>query len=32
MKTLGRVAVSMQCWQGDDVGGFETDEDLPVGI
>ena len=24
MKTLGSVRVSLQCWQGDDVGGFES--------
>jgi L-rhamnose isomerase len=24
MKQLERIAVSMQCWQGDDVGGFES--------
>jgi len=24
LKTLARVAVSIHCWQGDDVGGFET--------
>ncbi len=28
---LGRIAVSMHCWQGDDVGGFETDEGLTGG-
>jgi L-rhamnose isomerase len=24
LKTLARVSVSLQCWQGDDVGGFEV--------
>jgi L-rhamnose isomerase len=28
---LGRIAVSMHCWQGDDVGGFETSEGLTGG-
>ena len=28
---LGKIAVSMHCWQGDDVGGFETDEGLTGG-
>ena len=31
MDRLGRIAVSMHCWQGDDVGGFETDEGLTGG-
>lgn len=29
--TLSRVAVSLHCWQGDDVGGFENDEGLTGG-
>ena len=24
LKKLGRIAISLHCWQGDDVGGFET--------
>lgn len=24
LKTLGRMAISIHCWQGDDVGGFEN--------
>jgi L-rhamnose isomerase len=28
---LGRIAVSMHCWQGDDVGGFETSAGLSGG-
>ena len=24
MEKLGKVAVSLHCWQGDDVGGFEN--------
>ena len=28
LERLARIAVSMHCWQGDDVGGFETDEGL----
>ncbi len=28
---LRRVAVSLHCWQGDDVGGFENDEGLTGG-
>ncbi len=31
IETLGQVAVSMHCWQGDDVGGFESDEGLSGG-
>ena len=31
LERLGRVAISMHCWQGDDVGGFETDEGLTGG-
>ncbi len=31
MDRLRRVSVSMHCWQGDDVGGFETDEGLTGG-
>ncbi len=31
IERLGRIAVSMHCWQGDDVGGFETDEGLTGG-
>ncbi len=25
LKKLSRIAISLHCWQGDDVGGFETD-------
>lgn len=33
METLKRVAISMHCWQGDDVSGFEgTDVDLGSGL
>ena len=28
---LGQVAISMHCWQGDDVGGFESDAGLSGG-
>ncbi len=28
---LGKIAISMHCWQGDDVGGFETDDGLTGG-
>jgi L-rhamnose isomerase len=28
---LGRIAVSMHCWQGDDVGGFESEAGLSGG-
>ena len=31
MERLGRIAISLQCWQGDDVGGFETSEDSAAG-
>ncbi len=31
MDRLRQIAVSMHCWQGDDVGGFETDEGLTGG-
>ena len=24
LDALGRIAISLHCWQGDDVGGFET--------
>ncbi len=26
MERLSKVAISLHCWQGDDVGGFETRE------
>jgi L-rhamnose isomerase len=33
LKTLNKIALSLQCWQGDDVGGFEkTDRVLSGGI
>jgi len=28
MKRLGEIAISLHCWQGDDVGGFESSESL----
>ena len=28
LKTLSKVAISLHCWQGDDVGGFESSEGL----
>ncbi len=31
LEQLRRIAVSVHCWQGDDVGGFETDEGLTGG-
>jgi L-rhamnose isomerase len=31
MRRLGRVAISLHCWQGDDVGGFENAEGLSGG-
>ncbi len=31
MKALSRVAISLHCWQGDDVGGFESDAGLTGG-
>lgn len=33
IETLGRLPISIHCWQGDDVGGFETgDAELSGGI
>jgi len=31
MKKLASVAISLHCWQGDDVGGFESKGDAPGG-
>ena len=31
LETLRRVPLSLHCWQGDDVGGFENDEGLTGG-
>ncbi len=31
MKILAQIPVSIHCWQGDDVGGFENDEGLTGG-
>ena len=31
LERLGRVAISMHCWQGDDVGGFENEAGLSGG-
>ena len=31
LERLRRIAVSVHCWQGDDVGGFETDRGLTGG-
>lgn len=32
IETLSKVAISMHCWQGDDVGGFDQDGPLSGGI
>lgn len=32
LRTLGKIAVSMHCWQGDDVRGFDQDGPLSGGI
>ena len=32
LRTLAGVAVSMHCWQGDDVGGFESKDALSGGL
>ena len=31
MERLGKIAISLHCWQGDDVGGFESGEGLTGG-
>jgi len=31
MQRLGKIAISLHCWQGDDVGGFESGEELSGG-
>jgi L-rhamnose isomerase len=31
LRTLGGVPISLHCWQGDDVGGFESEEGLSGG-
>jgi L-rhamnose isomerase len=31
LKTLATIPISLHCWQGDDVGGFESDEGLTGG-
>src|SRR5215468_897390 len=31
LQVLGNVHVSLHCWQGDDVGGFENDQGLTGG-
>jgi len=31
MDRLSKIAISLHCWQGDDVGGFESDEGLSGG-
>ena len=31
MEQLSKIAISLHCWQGDDVGGFETTEGLTGG-
>jgi len=31
MDRLGKIAISLHCWQGDDVGGFESDQGLSGG-
>jgi L-rhamnose isomerase len=32
MTKLAQIAISLHCWQGDDVGGFENDDALSGGI
>ena len=32
LRQLSRVKISMHCWQGDDVGGFENSGSLSGGI
>ena len=32
LKVLSDITISMHCWQGDDVGGFDTDGELTGGI
>ena len=32
IKDLGKIAISLHCWQGDDVGGFETTGGASGGI
>lgn len=32
IKRLGEISLSMHCWQGDDVGGFESSDALSGGI
>ncbi len=32
LKKLGEISISLHCWQGDDVGGFESDAALSGGI
>ena len=32
LKKLGDITVSIHCWQGDDVGGFDSDDALSGGI
>ena len=32
IKNLGKIAISLHCWQGDDVGGFETTGGASGGI
>lgn len=32
LKTLKDIKISMHCWQGDDIGGFETENELTGGI
>jgi L-rhamnose isomerase len=31
LRALSRVPISIQCWQGDDIGGFESKGDAPGG-
>ena len=31
LETLSKVAISLHCWQGDDVGGFESSDGLSGG-
>jgi L-rhamnose isomerase len=31
LKQLSKIKISLQCWQGDDVGGFESSSGLTDG-
>ena len=32
MERLSKIAISLHCWQGDDVGGFESADGLSLGL